>query len=335
MTLQLIAPPREGEDFSIVKSIRWKPNKVGKSLRESIIICVLTSDGWIKHWNLGTNKLINESSYHKEIGNNIYCADYTCDGFKMLVAGSDRNIYQYDEKSRELEAVLHTRDHRVSGHVNRVYSIKTHPNDPNIFCTAGWDGSVKIYAINMGGPVGSVRGPEICADSLTMHGDILLSASYRNSQCMQMFSTIEQRCIFTFEFNQMSTVSESGYCMTARFSHCGNFIFSGGAGKNELKVFANNCDSLVPNFKILMELKDLPASVVSMDTNPQLDQFFFGLENGCLYMVQYENDNESPDFEAYKGEFEKVAERITQKQDKQEAQKVKGGTKQFFGEQYI
>ena len=83
----------------------------------------------------------------------------------------------------------------------------------------------------------------------------------------------------------MSMNSESGYCMTARFSHCGNFIFVGGAGKNQLKIFSNDCDALVPKFNILMEINDIPSSVTCMDSNPAGDEFYFGLDNGCLYSV--------------------------------------------------
>ena len=110
----------------------------------------------------------------------------------------------------------------------------------------------------------------------------------------------------------MSMGSDSGYLLVARFSNCGNFIFAGGAGKNELKIFANNCDSSA-NFKILMEIRELPAAVMSMDAHPVEKYFTFGLENGCIYVVHYENDEESPDFEPYKGEFARVATKIVNK----------------------
>ena len=68
------------------------------------------------HWNLGTTKLISESTYHKDIKNNLYCGDYTCDGWKLVVGGSNRNLYVYDEHNRTLEATLNYRDEKIPGH---------------------------------------------------------------------------------------------------------------------------------------------------------------------------------------------------------------------------
>lgn len=95
-----------------------------------------------------------------------------------------------------------------------------------------------------------------------------------------------------FEFNQGATIrdGDSGYVFSTRFSNDGNFIFSGGAGKNELKVFANNADTKA-DFKIQMEIKDLPAPVYTIATNPTSKQMAFGLGNGNLYLCNYDLDD--------------------------------------------
>ena len=100
-----------------------------------------------------------------------------------------------------------------------------------------------------------------------MFGDIILTGSNRNNNVMQLYSASLKKLVYTFEFNQNNVSnSENGYVLGARFSYDGNFIFAGGAGKNELKAFMNNCDKSA-NFKIVMEIKDLPAPVVSLDAN--------------------------------------------------------------------
>jgi hypothetical protein len=58
-----------------------------------------------------------------------------------------------------------------------------------------------------------------------------------------------QKLVSTFEFSRMKDDRESGYLFSARFLNEGNYIIAGGAGKNELKIFANNCDS-AGDFKI-------------------------------------------------------------------------------------
>ena len=61
--------------------------------------------------------------------------------------------------------------------------------------------------------------------------------------------------------------TEAGYIFAARFSNDGNFVIAGGAGKNELRIFANNVDSS-RSFKPLMEITGLPCPVYCIDRNP-------------------------------------------------------------------
>jgi len=75
---------------------------------------------------------------------------------------------------------MHSRGLKVFGHRNRVFCVKCHPDDENLLVSAGWDGSVKIYDIRDKAPVGSMRGPEISANSLDIFEDSIVSASYRN-----------------------------------------------------------------------------------------------------------------------------------------------------------
>ena len=47
----------------------------------------------------------------------------------------------------------------------------------------------------------------------------------------------------TWEFQQGTRDYEAGYVFSSKFSNDGNFIFAGGAGKNELKAFTCNSDT--------------------------------------------------------------------------------------------
>mmetsp|Transcript_1912 Transcript_1912/g.2700 ORF Transcript_1912/g.2700 Transcript_1912/m.2700 type:complete len:112 (-) Transcript_1912:165-500(-) len=103
-----------------------------------------------------------------------------------------------------------------------------------------------------------------------------------NRNTMQMFCLSQQKRIHSWDFNPNSRLDyDSGFAYATRFSQDGNFVFSGGAGKYELKVFANNVDSTA-NYKVQMEIKDLPCPVYCIDKNPNpaLRQFAFGLNNG-------------------------------------------------------
>ena len=61
---------------------------------------------------------------------------------------------------------------------------------------------------------------------------------------MSTFSLSQMKKVHNFEFHQGSGKDyEAGYIFSTKFSNDGNYIFAGGAGRNEFKVFANNSDT--------------------------------------------------------------------------------------------
>lgn len=209
---------------------------------------------------------MNDITEHQERDHNLLACDYTRDGKKLAVAGCDRNIYVYDQQTRELAATMHSRGIQISGHQNRVFVIKPHPNDANVLITGSWDGSIKIYDIRDKAPVGSIAGPLICGDSLDMYDDMIVTGSNRNREEIQTFSFSQRKRVHTFDFGATKDF-ESGYLFSTKFTHDGNFILAGGAGKNELKVFANNADTTA-TYKLQMEIKDLSGPVYQICTHP-------------------------------------------------------------------
>ena len=125
--------------------------------------------------------------------------------------------------------------------------------------TGSWDGAVKFYDIRIKAPVASLGGALLCGDSLDIYDDMIVTGSNRNREEMVAFSYSQRKKVHTWEFNQTKDY-EAGYVFSTRFSNDGNFIFAGGAGRNELKVFANNSDSSA-TYKLQMEIRDLQAPI--------------------------------------------------------------------------
>ena len=209
------------------------------------------------------------------------------------------------------------RDLKTPGHQNRIFSIKCHPEDENILATAGWDRSVKIYDIRTKGPVASIGGAQISGDSLDIFEDMIVTGSTRNKDIMQVYSISHRKLVHTFPYSAHND-HETGFVFSTRFSNDGNFIISGGAGKNELKVFMNNADSTA-TFKTQMEIKDLPDAVFSIDVAPNEKQFAFGLGNGNVYCCNYEVDPTNVEFEPYTGDFEEYVKNKTEEEAKKAA----------------
>ena len=52
---------------------------------------------------------MNEMHEHRDEENNLTALDYTRDGKKFAVGGRDRNVYVYDDMTKELVTTMHSR----------------------------------------------------------------------------------------------------------------------------------------------------------------------------------------------------------------------------------
>ena len=96
----------------------------------------VNAEGLIQHWNLATNKCVNQIK--EESGCGLNALDYSPDGRMFAVGGSDTHVYLYDETTKQRISSMHPGPH-LPGHSNRVFSVKFHPDDANILVSGGWD----------------------------------------------------------------------------------------------------------------------------------------------------------------------------------------------------
>ena len=130
-------------------------------------------------------------------------------------------------------------------------------------------------------------GPKIGGDSIDMHGDMIVTGSDREDDIMQLFSISQQVRVFTFDYSPKNIKKvNDGYVLATRFSPDGKFIITGGAGWNEVKIFANDSDSTAL-FSPVVESYRLPTPVFSIAVNPTRNEFAVGQENGNVHMVNY------------------------------------------------
>lgn len=184
--------------------------------------------------------------------------------------------------------------------MNRIFSLRCHPKNNNICVTGGWDGMMKIYDLRQKCPIASIGGFYGCGDSIDLFDDMIVTGSTRNQEVMQMFSLSQMSLVHTWDFNKYSKDRNTGHVLATRISKDGNFIFAGGAGKNDLRVFANNCETTA-DFKLLMEIKELPSAVTTIDVSPDpaRPQFTLGCSNGQLINIKYDVDYTNEQFEPY------------------------------------
>ena len=114
------------------------------------------SDGLIQTWNTSNGLVLNEIFRHQEKDNSLAACDYTRDGKRVIVGGKDRKLYVYDATSRDFISTMYSNGFKVDGHTNRIYCIKSHPEDSNVVASAGWDGNLKLYDVRKRKPFASL-----------------------------------------------------------------------------------------------------------------------------------------------------------------------------------
>ena len=114
------------------------------------------SDGLIQTWNTSNGLVLNEIFRHQEKDNSLAACDYTRDGKRVIVGGKDRKLYVYDATSRDFISTMFSNGFKVDGHTNRIYCIKSHPEDSNVVASAGWDGNLKLYDVRKRKPFASL-----------------------------------------------------------------------------------------------------------------------------------------------------------------------------------
>jgi COMPASS component SWD3 len=139
----------------------------------------------IQHWHVSSNKCVHTIQQEH---NDLYALEFSNDGQLFAVAGEDTRVYLYDEATRQLITTFHEGRGNHTGHANRVFTLKFHPNDQNLLMSGGWDRTIQLYDVRAGTIIGSIFGPAISGDALDVHEDLIVAGSNRNKDVVQLFS---------------------------------------------------------------------------------------------------------------------------------------------------
>lgn len=80
--------------------------------------------------------------------------DFNSTGERLAVAGNDAKVKIYDEASSSKDHLmtLKANGKLLPGHTNRVFALKFSYADENILYSAGWDNTIQINDLRVGGP---------------------------------------------------------------------------------------------------------------------------------------------------------------------------------------
>lgn len=119
----------------------------------------------------------------------------------FAVCGNEPTIKVYDEMTRKLVVELSGSATGLPGHELRVFAVKFDKLDENLLCSGGWDKTVQIWDLRMGGPVRSLLGPSICGDSLDLFDGFILTGSYRQENPLEVWDLGTAKLITAIDWN--------------------------------------------------------------------------------------------------------------------------------------
>lgn len=243
--------------------LRWRPHAAASKTQSVLISVNAEFDGQIMQWHIKSGKCLHSIV---EKGNQIFCLDYFNDGSQFATAGKDRLLRVYDEATKRQVMTLQGGDMKeTAGHSNRIFSLKYHPDDPNIILSGGWDNTVQVWDTRKGISVKSLWNCYICGDAVDISSDgrQILTGSWRTENALQIWDFASGKVAQTVDWESASSKSP---CMlfAAQFSKdpASSMILAGGSQENEAKFFMRQPGAAPVPFGALVSM---PKPVFTVD----------------------------------------------------------------------
>jgi len=200
------------------------------------------SDGTIKVWNLDT--FSHSEKTVEEKNNQITSLDFSNDGSYFATGGKDSSLRVYNTDNLTVSRFYSGTDdlerdgsgHDLtasSGHSKKVFAIKFHPEDRNVFLSTSWDRSVKIWDLRSEYAVRTINGPFVCGDGIDIFQGKIVTASWVAHGALELWDYGSGKIVSSIKWPSDERRGEYLYC--ARFWD-ENHVVAGGSGTNDLKL---------------------------------------------------------------------------------------------------
>eukprot|EP00033_Pygsuia_biforma_P002418 GCRY01002681.1.p1 GENE.GCRY01002681.1~~GCRY01002681.1.p1 ORF type:complete len:369 (+),score=84.52 GCRY01002681.1:157-1263(+) len=251
-------PKPEIETHHPVTSMAFRPTVQSHSKN---VVLVANADHKVRQWHVTTQKLMHEV---EEEDNTVFAVAYSIDGSRFFSAGKDGKVRVYDSTKYHRLSELSSGLGQVSvtpGHSNRVYALKPSEDNPAVVLSGGWDDTVQVWDSRLAKSVMTIFGPHICGEGLDVHGNEIVTASWRKENPLELWDLRKGARLGGVEWFGHS------YLYTCAFSHPSStapLIAAGGGNLNEARVYERSNGRLVGN----VHREGLPRAVYSVDFSP-------------------------------------------------------------------
>jgi len=268
--------------------VRFRPDVPTVKAKNVFVSC--DALGNVVHWHMTSGKRLHT---FKEENNQVFALDFKKDATQFATAGKDTAVRLYDETTKQcvvkMERGMGFGPMATTGHSNRIFSLKYHPDDPNVLLSGGWDNTVLIWDTRTGLSERSIYGPHLCGDSLDIQNDVVLTGNHRSgSTALETWDYKSGNKIEDITWPDVSRdptmlyaaqfKSGDDYNQNARFIATGG---SGGTTGNEARVFDCSAGNACVGF-----VGGMSRGIFSVDWSPTEDKFACAGGDACIRILK-------------------------------------------------
>eukprot|EP00913_Durusdinium_trenchii_P031706 g29692.t1 len=249
--------------------LRWRPHGAASKTQSVLVSVNAEFDGQIMQWHIKSGKCLHSIT---EKGNQIFCLDYFSDGSQFATAGKDRLLRE------------------TAGHSNRIFSLKYHPEDPNIILSGGWDNTVQVWDTRKGISVKSLWNAYICGDAVDISSDgrQILTGSWRTENSLQIWDFASGKVAQTIDWASASSkMLALQICVPSKHDSCedagSSMILAGGSQENEAKFFLRQPGAMPVPFGALVSM---PKPVFTVDWSISSKMAAVGSSDGQVRVLE-------------------------------------------------
>lgn len=248
---------------TLVQTLKWRPRIDGKTNNILMTACRDT----LMEWHTPSRKQVSKFSFGQQMNNkliSITSAEYSNDANQYAVGLTDCSIRVIDGATQKEIISLGGKDQNahINGHMNKIYALKYHKEDPNVLISAGWDDNILFWDLISGSPFRVMVGPHIHGEGLDINsfGEIL-TASWRKDDPLEIYDyeTGERKKLIDWNFDENCieqkelplknnpeeiNIDENPILKTSTQLYCcsyskdfGKLIYAGGSLVNCVKIF--------------------------------------------------------------------------------------------------
>lgn len=229
-------------------------------------------------------ELINQFNDKKE--DQIFSIDYNPALEQLLYAGKNMTINLLDDEKKQIIHTYDKGDSYQAGHTNRIFCVKYIKDQPNLFISAGWDGTMFLWDTRVSKNVDSVYGPTISGDSLDVKGNLILAGSYRDRNCLELYDlrVFKKLCDIETKTNLGENLNYVSSCKFGKGKNSEDYVIAGSCISNLVGIFKKD---LV--YKPDVVITRLKSSVYSVGFGNKENKFYFSTSEGKFNIYHYFN----------------------------------------------